>query len=172
MVVERSGRSSADITAPMTGVVTQVYPLERQAIEPGDALFDLKLTHEDVVTAQTEFLANLQILDVANQELGRLQRIGESVIPGKRIIEQRYAVDKSRAEISAKRQSLLLHGISDQQIATMEQTREVLREITVVAPDYPKNHEDEGTEHQYFVQSIDVNRGQSVEAGQKMAKLG
>ena len=171
MVVERSGRSSSDITAPMTGVVTQVYPLERQAIDPGVAMFDLRLTHEDVVTAQTEFIANLQILDVANQELNRLQRIGEGVIPGKRIIEQQYAVDKARAEISGKRQSLLLHGISEQQIAAMERTREVLREITVVAPDYPKNHEDEGTEHQYFVQSIDVNRGQSVEAGQKMAKL-
>lgn len=35
MVVERPGRSNNDITAPMTGVVTQVYPLERQAIEPG-----------------------------------------------------------------------------------------------------------------------------------------
>ncbi len=171
MVVERPGRSHADITAPMTGVVTQVYPLERQAIEPGDALFDLRLTHEDVVTAQAEFLANLQILDVANQELNRLRNIGEGVIPGKRIIEQQYVLDKAKAEISAKRQSLLLHGINKEQIATMEQTREVLREITVVAPSYPKNHENEGIGHQYYVQSIDVNRGQSVDAGQMMAKL-
>ena len=88
MVVDRPGRSNSDITAPMTGVVSQVYPVERQAIEPGMALFDMRLTHEDVVTAQTDFLAALQSLDVANQELGRLQNIGEGVIPGKRIIEQ------------------------------------------------------------------------------------
>ena len=171
MVVDRPGRSNSDITAPMTGVVSQVYPVERQAIEPGMALFDMRLTHEDVVTAQTDFLAALQSLDVANQELGRLQNIGEGVIPGKRIIEQRYVRDKAQSEISAKRQSLFLHGISKEQIAKMEQTREVLREITVVAPDYPKNHEHEGIEHQYYVQSIKVNRGESVEAGQLMAQL-
>lgn len=171
MVVDRPGRSNNDITAPMTGVVSQVYPVERQAIEPGMDLFDMRLTHEDVVTAQTDFLAALQSLDVANQELGRLQNIGEGVIPGKRIIEQRYVRDKAQSEISAKRQSLFLHGISKEQIAKMEQTREVLREITVVAPDYPKNHEHEGIEHQYYVQSIKVNRGESVEAGQLMAQL-
>ncbi len=171
MVVERPGRSNNDITAPMTGVVTQVYPLERQAIEPGMALFDLRLTHEDVVTAQTDFLAGLQKLDVANQELGRLQNIGDGVVPGKRIIEQQYVKDNAQSEISARRQSLLLHGISEEQIATMEQTRKVLRLITVVAPDYPKNHEHEGSQHQYYVQSIDVSRGESVEAGQLMAKL-
>lgn len=171
MVIERPGRSNSDITAPMTGVVTQVYPVERQAVEPGMALFDMRLTHEDVVTAQTDFLAGLQSLDAANQEFGRLQNIGEGVIPGKRIIEQRYVRDKAQSEISAKRQSLFLHGISKEQIAKMEQTREVLREITVVAPDYPKNHEHEGIEHQYYVQSIKVNRGESVEAGQLMAQL-
>ena len=171
MVVDRPGRSNSDITAPMTGVVSQVYPVERQAIEPGMALFDMRLTHEDVVTAQTDFLAALQSLDVANQELGRLQNIGEGVIPGKRIIEQRYVRDKAQSEISAKRQSLFLHGISKEQIAKMEQTREVLREITVVAPAYPKNHEHEDIEHQYYVQSIKVNRGESVEAGQLMAQL-
>ena len=52
MVTERHGRSRNEITAPMTGVVTQIYPLERQAIEPGMALFDMRLTHEDVVSAQ------------------------------------------------------------------------------------------------------------------------
>lgn len=171
MVVERPGRSNNDITASMTGVVTQVYPLERQAIEPGDALFDMRLTHEDIVTAQTDFLTNLQNLDVADQELARLKNIGEGIIPGKRIIEQRYVRDKASSEISAKRQSLLLHGITEEQVAKMEQTRNVLREITIVAPEYPKNHEHEGIEHQYYVQSINVSRGQSVAAGQMMAKL-
>jgi len=171
MVVERPGRSNNDITAPMTGVVTQVYPVERQAIEPGMPLFDMRLTHEDVVTAQTDFLAGLQNLDVANKELTRLQNIGEGVIPGKRIIVQEYERDKAKSEIAAKRQSLLLHGISEEQIANIERTRRVLREITVVAPDYPKNHEHEDIEHQYYVQSIKVNRGESVEAGQLMAKL-
>ena len=173
MVVDRPGRSSNEITAPMTGVVTQIYPLEREAVDPGTPLFDMRLTHEDIVNAQTEFLTGLQNLDVANQELNRLQGIGDGVIPGKRIIEQKYVRDKAQSAISAKRQSLLLHGMSEKQIQTMEQTRKVLREITVVAPEYPKNHEHDHDEiaHQYFVQSINVNRGQNVEAGEMLAQL-
>ena len=58
IVTERHGRSRNEISAPMTGVVTQIYPLERQAIQPGMALFDMRLTHEEVVTAQATFLNN------------------------------------------------------------------------------------------------------------------
>ncbi len=82
MVVERPGRSQIEITAPMTGVVTQVFPVEREIIEPGTPLFQLRLTHEDVVSAQSDFLTQLQNRDVINQELNRLQNIGEGVIPG------------------------------------------------------------------------------------------
>lgn len=171
MVVERHGRSRNKITAPMTGVVTQVYPLERQAIEPGMPLFDLRLTHEEVVAAQTTFLTDLQNLDVVNQELNRLNKVGSGVIPGKRIIAQKYERDKVMASLAATRQSLLLHGMSDQQVAEMEATRKVLREITVAAPPYAKNHEHEGIEHQYQMQSINVSRGESVSAGQLLGIL-
>ena len=171
IVTERHGRSRNEITAPMTGVVTQIYPLERQAIEPGMALFDMRLTHEDVVSAQATFLTNLQNLDVVKKELTRLKNIGEGVIPGKRIIEQEYERDKVMAALSATRQSLLLHGMSEQQIAEMESTRKVLREITVAAPPYAKNHKHEGIEHQYQMQSVNVNRGESVTAGQLLGVL-
>lgn len=171
MVTERPGRSRNEITAPMTGVITQIYPLEQQTIEPGMALFDMRLTHEDVVSAQTTFLTNLQNLDVVNRELMRLKDIGDGVIAGKRIIEQQYERDKVVAALSATRQSLLLHGMSEQQISEMESTREVLRQITVVAPPYAKNHEHEGIEHQYQMQSINVNRGESVAAGQILGVL-
>lgn len=171
MVTERPGRSRNEITAPMTGVITQIYPLEQQTIEPGMALFDMRLTHEDVVSAQTTFLTNLQNLDIVNRELIRLKDIGDGVIAGKRIIEQQYERDKVVAALSATRQSLLLHGMSEQQISEMESTRKVLRQITVVAPPYAKNHEHEGIEHQYQMQSINVNRGESVAAGQILGVL-
>ncbi len=171
MVVERPGRSQIEITAPMTGVVTHIYPLERQAIDPGTPLFDLRLTHEDVVTAQSGFLTQLQGLDVINQELQRLKSIGEGVIPGKRLIEKEYQRDQAAATLAAIRQSLLLHGMTPQQIEDMEKTRDVLKEITVVAPPYSRNHEHAGVDHQYHVQSIQVNRGESVTAGQLLGTL-
>lgn len=171
IVVERPGRSQIEIAAPMTGVVTQVYPVEREGIAPGEPLFDLRLTHEEVVTAQSDFLARLQSLDVINRELARLGSIGKGVIPGKRIIEQEYERDETTAALAALRQSLLLHGISPQQVADIEKTRKVLRDITVVAPPIAENPDAGEVRCQYHVQSIDVNRGQSVSAGDLLGVL-
>ncbi len=171
IVVERPGRSQIQIAAPMTGIVTQVYPLEREGIKPGEKLFDLRLTHEDVVAAQSNFLSQLQTLDAATQELERLQGIGEGVIPGKRIIEQQYIRDKAVASIAATRQSLLLHGMTDDQIEEIESSRKLLRDITVTAPPYAENHEHADVVHQYHVQSVNVSRGESVTAGDLLGVL-
>ena len=169
-VVERPGRSKIDISAPMTGIVTRVYPVERQAILPGDPLFDLRLTHEDVVSAQSEFLNRLQALDVAKKELARLNKIAD-VIPGKRIVEQEYKRDTARVSIQALKQTLILHGMSEQQIANVEKTREVLQKVTVVAPPFANQDVDGNSKHKYHVQSIKVNFGESVNAGDLLGVL-
>ncbi len=171
IVVERPGRSQIHISAPMTGIVTQVFPLERQAIEPGEPLFTLRLTHEDVITAQSEFVTKLQSLDVIKKELARLEGI-KDVIPGKMIVQQEYKRDEVKSSLAAIRQSLLLHGMSKEQVANIEKTRELLRDITVVAAPYAKNHERSEVKHQYHVQQVHVSRGQSVQAGDVLGRLG
>ena len=173
IVVERMGRSQTKITSPMTGIVTKVYPLEREIVIPGKPLFDLRLTHEDVVSAQTEFLTQLQKLDVVEQELARLEGIGEGIIAGKRIVEQKYKLKQATGLLSALRQSLLLHGLSEQQIATIEKTHNVLQNVTIVVPPFADNHDhtEAALAHKYHVQSINVNRGESVTAGELMGVL-
>ncbi|MFP6601081.1 MAG: secretion protein HlyD, partial [Pirellulaceae bacterium] len=39
MVVERPGRSRVEVTAPLTGVVTRIFPIEAEAIQPGQLLY-------------------------------------------------------------------------------------------------------------------------------------
>ena len=174
IVAERPGRSQVEITAPMTGIVTRIHLLERQEVRVGEPLVDMRLTHEDVVTAQTDFLNKLQALDVVDRELNRLKNISQGVIPGKRIIEQQYRKDEIVASLAALRQSLLLHGMSEEQILNIEQTRTVIGSITVYAPPYPDGDES-GTEYEigahggiafrYHVQKIAVKQGESVQAG-------
>ena len=171
IVVERSGRSQIHISAPMTGIVTQVYPLEREEVKPGDPLFDLRLTHEDVVTAQSDLLKRLHDLDIVQTELNRLKSIGEGVIPGKRIIEQSYKVEEAENALSAIKQTLLLHGMSQEQIDNIEKTRQLLKQITVVAPTYEKDHAKLNLHHKFHVQNIGVSRGQSVLAGAQLGTL-
>lgn len=171
VVVDRPGQSKSLITAPLTGIVKAVYPLEREIVQPGTPLFKLRLTHEDVVKAQSDFLKGLKNLDVIQQELDRLTQIGTSVIAGKRIVAQRYERDKAQAAIEAMRQSLLLHDLDEQQIDNIEQTREVLQSITISTPDYVDNHENVNAEHVYHLHSLNVSRGQAVKHGDSLGEL-
>ena len=56
VVVERPGRTRVQVATPMTGVITQVLAVQGEAIEPGTLLFKIRLTHEDLVQAQTACL--------------------------------------------------------------------------------------------------------------------
>lgn len=117
IVVERPGWSVLDVTAPMTGVVTRVYPLQGEAVEPGQPLFDIRLTHEDLLQTQTEYLRTLEELDVIGREVARLDKVyADGVIAGKTLLERKYEQQKQQARLRVQRQALLLHGLSEDQV--------------------------------------------------------
>lgn len=171
VVVERPGRSQVQITAPLTGIATRVHPIEGEAIQPGQPLFDLRLTHEDLVTAQRNFLQSAEELDVVSQEIARLDSVGEGVIAGRRLLEKQYEQKKIEAALHAHRQGLLLHGLSKQQIDEILESRQLLPMLTVVAPPFDKDTDHHDVEHLYHVQQILVKRGQAVSAGEALAVL-
>jgi multidrug efflux pump subunit AcrA (membrane-fusion protein) len=173
MVVERPGRSQVEISAPLTGMVTRIYPIEGEAIQPGQPLFDLRLTHEDLVTAQRDFLQSAQELEVIRREIERLESVGEGVIAGRRVLEHKYEQEKIEGALHAQHQALLLHGLSEHQVDEILATRRLLPMLTVTAPPFDENadHHDHDVQHLYHVQSILVKRGQSLAAGQALALL-
>jgi multidrug efflux pump subunit AcrA (membrane-fusion protein) len=140
MVVGRPGRSQVEVTAPLGGRVTRVYPIEGDAVEPGQPLFDLRLTHEELVQAQSELLRLAEQLDVELLEIRRLEMIAQSgAIPGRRLLERQYEKQKVEASLNARQQSLLLHGLTQQQVEDIVQKRKLLQDVTVMTPEYPKN---------------------------------
>src|SRR5690606_585071 len=78
VVAERPGRTRVQVATPMTGVVTHVHVVDGEAVEPGTLLFKIRLTHEDLVSAQTEFLKTLGELDVEQREIERLSDVTTS----------------------------------------------------------------------------------------------
>ena len=113
MVVERPGWSVMEVTAPMTGVVTRIYPIQGEAVQPGQPLFEVRLTHEDLLQVQTEFLRTIEELDVIGREVARLEKVSaDGVIAGKTLLERKYEQQKQEAALRAQRQALLLHGLS------------------------------------------------------------
>lgn len=47
IVIGRPGRAHIEVTATLGGRVTRVYPIEGEAVVPGQPLFDLHLTHSE-----------------------------------------------------------------------------------------------------------------------------
>jgi cobalt-zinc-cadmium efflux system membrane fusion protein len=135
MIVERPGRSVIQVSTPMTGVVVRVSAVLGSAVSPGAPLFQIRLTHEELVTSQTDFVRALGELDVENRELKRLQSgVDGGVIPPRSLLERQYAKEKLEALLGAQREALRLHGLSERQVAGIEKDRRLLSELNVITP--------------------------------------
>ena len=140
VIVARPGRSQIQVSTPLTGVVTHVHAVTGEAVTPGMLLFEIQLTHEELVTAQTEFLKTLGELDVEQQEIARLESVAESgAISGRNLLERKYNRDKLTATLKALREALKLHGLSDRHVDEIEKDRRLLRSLSIVAPDVDRH---------------------------------
>lgn len=190
IVVERPGRTILKVATPMTGVVTHVHAVTGEAVEPGALLFEIRLTHEDLVQAQTDFLKTIGELAVERREVERLTEAAASgAVARIKLLERRYAVEKLEAIQAAQKEALRLHGLSDRQVDQIEQSRRLLRELQIVAP-YPDQHseselqltlrpvstrqpaaEEPSLSHPLIISELNVHKGQAIEAGTTLCVL-
>ncbi len=172
MVVERPGRSHLQIAAPLTGVVTRIYPTQGEAVAPGHPMFDLRLTHEEVVEAQAAFLQTAEELDVIQREIVRLEQItAEGAVAGKTLLERKYEQQKLEAMLRSQRQRLLLHGLSSSQVDGILAKRTLLSEMTVFVPDQPNVAGGGDAAPLLQVEELKVDKGQHVKAGDLLCVL-
>lgn len=170
MIVERPGKTQYRVSAPLGGVITKVRIIEGETVATGQPLFDVRLTHEELVSAQGEFLKTLEELDVVNREIERLEALTEGVVAGGRLRDQKYERQKLEALLRAQRQALLLHGLSEDEVEQIVTSRLLLQSLTIKAPEHDEKC-DCGDEHLFHVQSLPVERGQQVEAGETLCVL-
>ncbi|TWT66754.1 HlyD family secretion protein [Posidoniimonas polymericola] len=171
IVVERPGKSQTHITAPLTGIVTSIEVVQGQAVTPGTLLFRLKLTHEELVGAQRDFLQDLANLEVVEREVARLKELGDGVVAGKRIIEQQYERRKLRASLAAEEQAMLLHGLTKEQVRSIRESQELLPSVDIFAPGHTHGESEDEHEHPLVVQRLGISVGQQVQVGEEMAVL-
>ncbi|TWT92997.1 efflux RND transporter periplasmic adaptor subunit [Neorhodopirellula pilleata] len=135
IVTRWPGETHVSITSPLTGVINAINISRGEMVHSGDPLFTLRLTHQDLVNTQQAFLSQLGQMDIEEREIERLASISQSgAIAGKTRLAREYERDKLLAGIRAARQSMLLHGLSEEQIASIERTRTLIREVVVTAP--------------------------------------
>jgi multidrug efflux pump subunit AcrA (membrane-fusion protein) len=196
VIVERPGRTNIKVSTPLTGVVEHVHAVTGEAVQPGSLLFEIRLTHEDLVQTQTDFLRSLGELDVEEREIKRLNEIAQSgAVAGKTLLERQYAKEKLEALLKAQREALRLHGLSDRQIEQIVQQRHLLRELQISVPSPDAHGEQEelrltedsihrvsflGSSTQegagkpgppLVIEQLNVQKGQSVAAGEQLCTL-
>jgi multidrug efflux pump subunit AcrA (membrane-fusion protein) len=187
VIVERPGRTVLQVSTPMTGVVTQVSAVPGSAVEPGAPLFQIRLTHEELVASQSEFVRALGELDVEERELKRLQAgVDSGVIPPRSVLEHQYAKEKLEALLGAQREALRLHGLSERQVSQIEKDRRLLSELSVTVPENKQIQKElkltgndvyhpvamtQNPAAPLIIESMDVQHGQSIEQGGKLCSL-
>ena len=178
IVAERPGRTKMRIVAPMTGIITKVHVLQGEAIRPGQPLFDLRLTHEDMLQAQVDFLKMLEELDVVNQEIERLRpAVEKGAIAEKTILDRRYEQQKLQASLKSQRESLLLHGLSEQQADEIQKSRTLRSEHALFAPGQPLADKSAATpdppekDGRLVAEELKVETGRFVNTGDELLTL-
>ncbi len=151
------GRTHVAVNSPLTGVLQSILVSRGELVTSGTPLFMLRLTHQDLVDTQEMFLRKLGELDVEQREIDRLSSLVNSgAIAGKTLLTRKYERDKLLAGVRVARQSMLLHGLSEEQIARIERTRELIREVTVCAPTL---HKDRSLHHDSLGTAYGAARG-------------
>ena len=172
LVVERPGRTRIKVSAPMTGIVTRIYPIRGEAVIPGEPLFDLRLTHEDLVTSQSELLQTVEQLDVIEKEVDRLREVTRSgAVAGKRLLERQYEQRKTEALLHAQKEGLILHGLTPAQVDAISSQRKLLRSLTVFAPEPAEKLKDQTAPLFLQVSKVEVEQGQQVTSGEPLCVL-
>jgi multidrug efflux pump subunit AcrA (membrane-fusion protein) len=171
-VTGRPGRTEIKVSAPMTGIVTRIYPIRGEAVPPGQPLFDLRLTHEDLVDTQSAFLETVEQLDVIKREVARLEEVTSSgAIAGKRLLERQYEQQQAEARLRAQLQAMILHGITEKQVDEIKTTRKLLQQVTIFAPQPVEASNNRTDEHLLQVSKVEVGPGQHVQAGDPLCVL-
>jgi len=172
IVVERPGRTSAAVTAPLTGVIEKIEAIEGEAVSPGELLFTIRLTHEEIVQAQGDFLKTAVELEVNRREVERLDKIvATGAIAGKTLRERKYEQEKMESVMQAQREALLLHGLSEEQVDAIAKSQKLLQRLDVFAPRAEQSKTDGNESLTWQVQELRVAPGQHVNAGDMLAVL-
>jgi len=167
----RPGRSIVKIPAPLTGIVTCVHRERGEAVVPGQPLFEIALTHEELIKDQAEFLAALQKAKVLEQEIERLKTVSEGIIPRKELLQREYEFRQLQAELDTSRQVLQLHRLPVEQVASIERNRKLVESLTVCVPEICQNCAPGAAAPVLQIQEIRVEKGQAVTVGEPMCVI-
>lgn len=188
-VADRPGVSDRGVTSPAVGTVAAIHVYPGDTVRPGELLVRVQLFSEYLQSTQTQLFKASQEVHLLQKDIDRLSTVANSGgIAGARLIELQNNVGRQETLIQAAKQELLNRGLSPVQVSQVV-NGSFVTSIEVVAPP-PRNIETipersgrrtvaqarfiaDGSNNSiaYEVQSLAVELGQTVQAGQLIADL-
>jgi multidrug efflux pump subunit AcrA (membrane-fusion protein) len=186
VVADRPGVSDRGVTSPAVGVVAEIHAFPGDTVKPGQRLVTLRLFSEYLQATQTQLFKASQELKFVQEQIERFNAVASSgAVSGSRFIEQRNELQRQQTLIQASKQELLNRGLTPDQIA-MVTDGAFISTIEVHAPP-PRAHEtvldglvkpetqtvgfESAGDIGYELQSLGVELGQTVQAGDLLANL-
>lgn len=167
-VIEKPGVSRRALTAPLGGVITHLNVVPGQAIESSDVLFTIRVTDEELITAQLNLLKTIARVDVIKTETTRLKPLTEKgLVQASRKRELDYESQQLRADKDRGLQELRLRGLSPQHIATILTSGQLVESLQVRIADA----DDKTVNQSYTVGEVNVTIGGSVRRGDTLCHL-
>ncbi len=197
IVIVKPGRTDIQVSSPMIGIVQHVHAVSGEAVSPGEMLFEVRLTYEDLVETQTQLLKNVLDSEIERREIARLEEVTSSgAVASKLLLERQYTLQKLLSSINSQKAALKLHGLSDEQIETIVREQRLLRDLKIVAPEIDQHAHDENhlrlSDRRFksaaylvndelvaldeeptplIIERLNVSKGQGVQAGEMLCTL-
>jgi multidrug efflux pump subunit AcrA (membrane-fusion protein) len=190
LAVPIAGVSLRDVTAKSSGEITGIHVVLGQPVAPDGPLFDIVLTHQEAIDNQIKLIDSLAELEAVESELARLEELEErrpGAVEGVRLINKRFERAHLRHMIASHRQSLLLLGLSPEDVEElvahhthahadtghdpMHDSADplLIDRLRISAP--PPGDVPALPMAQFVVDSLPVRLGQHVDAGDLLCRL-
>ncbi len=178
-VIEKPGHSGHTVSSRVQGIVEAVHVSMGQRVQSGQPLFDIRLTGDAIVAAQSSLLEAIILVDTTKRELERITELAQQgTLPGKTKTQLEYDLRKLDAQRNLRQQELLVRGLSTEQIATVIKSNILIGDVRMTVParkvtDEKSAADDGGRDHEdsFTVETIDVHPGKTVNPGEQLAHL-
>lgn len=190
LVADRPGISDRGVTSPAVGVVSEIHVYPGDTVYPGQRLVTVRLLSEYLQATQTQLFKSAHEATLVQSQIDRLGDAAiAGAISGSRVIELKNEQQRQQMMVRAAKQELLNRGLSAEQIDAVSQGNFV-SSVEVVAPppradsallkDLTKQEvqtvsyevtADVTADVTYEVQSLAVELGQTVQAGEMIISL-
>jgi multidrug efflux pump subunit AcrA (membrane-fusion protein) len=177
-VVDRPGRSDRAVTAPLSGIITEIRAVPGKPVRAKEVLFRMRLISEAFQTSQIELYKAVRELAIVDKQRARLQSLATTgAVPETRLRELEFQHDRLAATAEAHRQDMKARRLTADQIRSIEAGTFITETAVSIPTQRADTREgtpadDHGPGGDYEVQELKVNLGDHVQAGQVLAYLG